>query len=89
MERNLDILNKIQKVKAPEDIFANVMSKVNEPKTISLTWIRAAAAIFVVLVCFELYLCKDSFVKKPKVSPTLEAASLADAYQVTNNFIYQ
>ncbi len=88
MEKNLDILNKIARVKAPDDILANVISKVDELKFISINWVKASIAIFVVLICFELYLCRDFFVNK-EVRSSIESSSLADAYQVTNNFIYE
>lgn len=58
VENKLDILSKIEKVRAPNDMLDNILSSIETRKknTISLTWIKSAAAAIIILISVESYL---------------------------------
>lgn len=88
MEGNFDILKNIEKVKAPDDIYGNVLTKIQESQTVSSSWIRAALVVFFVLLCFEFFLCKKAFIPKEEKAAMADSYKLSNGYVVTNNYLY-
>ena len=65
----LESLDKIQKVAAPASLKAKVMLAVESDSIgISMPWLRAAAAVAVLLLATELFVAANSMVKADKSS---------------------
>jgi len=75
MEDKLEIFAKIQKVNAPDEMYGNILSilKNRENTTVSMTWIRNAAAAILVLISVESYmLIAGDFKMNQDTTPTIE-----------------
>jgi fructose 1,6-bisphosphatase len=76
MEDKLEIFAKIQKVNAPDEMYGNILSilKNRENTTVSMTWIRNAAAAILVLISVESYmLIAGDFKMNQDTTPTIES----------------
>lgn len=58
MEQVFKQLAGIQKVEPSADLYATILNRVEKPQVISLTWLRAAAAILLIIFSLELLLVK-------------------------------
>ena len=58
MDKELDILKTIQRVEAPEGLYDSIRiaTEQGEGKIISMTWVRTAAAVFILFLSAEVYL---------------------------------
>lgn len=64
MKDYLDVLTEVRKVEAPDEMYGNILFIIENRKknTISMTWIRIAAAAFLLLLAVEGYLIySDNF----------------------------
>ncbi|MFA7273924.1 MAG: hypothetical protein WC044_08645 [Crocinitomicaceae bacterium] len=86
MENKLDILSKIQTVSAPDDLYAAVLSKIANTRknTISLTWVKSAAAVLVVFLVSETYLV----LKTNSSAGTNASNSIESIAPITSNQLY-
>tara|TARA_B100000768_G_C11132749_1_gene312488 strand:- start:488 stop:742 length:255 start_codon:yes stop_codon:yes gene_type:complete len=57
MDKKLNILTKIERVKVPERVYSNLIQKIESKKnTFSLNFILKAAAISLLVISIDLYL---------------------------------
>ncbi len=61
MEDQLQILEKIQSVEAPSELYEKILSKIEDQKKdiVSPKWIFTAAAIIIILISFNIKLIED------------------------------
>ena len=61
MEDQLQILEKIQSVEAPSELYEKILSKIEDQKKdiVSPKWIFTAAAIIIILISLNIKLIKD------------------------------
>lgn len=61
MDKSIELLKSIQKVNLPEGLYEKIEQKIKQDKgnVISMTWLKAAAAVFVLLFSTEVYLLSD------------------------------
>jgi hypothetical protein len=66
----IDILQGIQRVKAPEYLFGKISQRIQQekPMQISLVWVRAAAAALILLLSVEIYTVSQSVPKKKNIT---------------------
>lgn len=62
MEDQLQILEKIQSVEAPSELYGKILSKIEDQKKdiISPKWIFAAAAVIVILISFNVKVIQNT-----------------------------
>ena len=62
MEDQLQLLEKIQKVEAPSELYAKILNKIENHRkdVVSLKWIFAAAAVIVILISFNITLIQNT-----------------------------
>lgn len=87
VENKLNILSKVQKVPTPNGMYENILSKIEGRKrnTISITWIRSAAAALFILIAAETYLLSStSFSNNSENSASIETIIPRD----NNNILY-
>jgi len=76
MKDKLEILAKIQKVNAPDEMYGNILSIIKNRKnaTISMTWIRSAAAAILILISVEGYMIiTGDFKMNQNTTPSIES----------------
>lgn len=61
MEDQLQILEKIQSVEAPSELYGKILSKIEDQKKdiVSTKWIFTAAAIIIILISLNIKLIED------------------------------
>lgn len=83
MEREFDILQSIQGMTPPANLYDNIIAKTSgEVFTVSKKWFAGAAAFLVVLICLEVFL-----VLQPSNSNT--ANEIEVLVQQENNQLYE
>jgi len=62
MEDQLQILEKIQKVEAPSELYSGILRKIENQKRdmVSPKWILTAAAIIIILISFNIRLIENT-----------------------------
>lgn len=62
MEDQLQILEKIQSVEAPSELYGKILSKIEDQKkdVVSTKWVFAAAAVIVILISFNIKLIQNT-----------------------------
>lgn len=62
MEDQLQILEKIQSVEAPSELYGKILSKIEDQKKdiVSPKWIFAAAAVIVILISFNVKVIQNT-----------------------------
>lgn len=62
MEDQLQILEKIQKVEAPSELYSEILRKIENQKkeVVSPTWILTAAAVIIMLISFNIKLIDNT-----------------------------
>ncbi len=62
MEDELQILEKIQSVEAPSELYGKILNKIEDQKkdVVSPKWIFAAAAVIVLLISFNIKLIQNT-----------------------------
>lgn len=74
---NLELLRKIERVKAPSTLWENIQHKINiEPKVISTKWLSAAAIALIVLVSGNIYAAKTATEKTENIENTVYDLSI-------------
>lgn len=83
MEKIFEILKSTKKVDAPDYLYDNILKKVEQRKnsTISIVWVRAAAAVLVCMISAEVYLVRDSLMEQEK-------NALKSVLPTNNNILY-
>lgn len=62
MEDQLQILEKIQSVEAPSELYGKILSKIEDQKKdiVSPKWIFAAAAVIIILISFNIKVIQNT-----------------------------
>ena len=61
MEREFDILQSVSKLQPPAALYDTILSHVEKRKmTVSKKWFAAAAAVFAVVLCMEVFMVLQS-----------------------------
>lgn len=82
MEKELKILNRVQKIDAPDYLYSAVLSKIEENRnTISVKWTSIAAAIVLLLICTDVFIIVQNKSEKNKT----EVSTLIP---LSNNYLY-
>jgi hypothetical protein len=83
MKKIFETLQSIKKVEPPDYLFDNILRIVEQRKksTISIVWVRAAAAVLICMISIEVYLVRDSLVEQEKIS-------LKSVLPNNNNMLY-
>ena len=83
MKKIFEPLQSIKKVEPPDYLFDNILRIVEQRKksTISIVWVRAAAAVLICMISIEVYLVRDSLVEQEKIS-------LKSVLPNNNNMLY-
>lgn len=83
MEKIFKILKSTKRVEAPDYLYDNILKKVEQRKnsTISIVWVRTAAAVLVCMISVEVYLVRDSLMEQEK-------NALKSVLPTNNNVLY-
>jgi hypothetical protein len=82
MEQIFQNLASIKKVEPEKDLYFSIINRIERQNNmISLTWIRAAAAVFIILFSSEILLFKKNFDKS-------SSTELKELVPQTNNLLY-
>lgn len=81
MEEVFDKLENIARVKAPEDLWDNITSRIEIEKPISFGWISAAAACLTILIMSEAFIASH-------YSEAEEQQTISEMIDLPNNDFY-
>jgi hypothetical protein len=81
MEQAFQKLASIKKVEPETDLYFAINSRIQNRDVISLTWLKAAAAIFIILFTSEMMLVKSDYSNS-------SSADLKELVPPTNNLLY-
>jgi hypothetical protein len=84
VSNNLDLLQTLKKVSAPENLYEEVVAKINIKKNqnlVNLGWFRAVAAVFALVFSLQILI----FVQKNKKA---EEKSIEKLISLNNNQLY-
>jgi hypothetical protein len=81
MEQIFQKLASIQKVEPDSDLFYSISKRIRRRDVISLSWLKIAAAVLLILFSFEFLLLKKDFEKSA-------SNELKELVPQTNNLIY-
>jgi hypothetical protein len=81
MEQVFQKLASIKKVEPETNLYDSINNRIQGRDVISLTWLRAAAAIFIILFTSEMILLKSD-------STNSSSAELSELVPPTNNLLY-
>jgi hypothetical protein len=81
MEQVFQKLASIRKVEPDTDLYASISNRIQSRDVISLTWLKAAAAIFILLFISEMFLVKNDYSNS-------SIAELKELVPPTNNLLY-
>ena len=81
MEQIFQKLASIKEVEPGEGLFSSILKQIEGREKVSITWLRAAAAIFLILVCTEIILIK-------KESTYASLSELNSLIPQNNKFLY-
>jgi hypothetical protein len=81
MEQVFQKLASIKKVEPETDLYFAINSRIQNRDVISLTWLKSAAAIFIILFTSEMMLVKSDY-------SNTSSAELSELVPTTNNLLY-
>jgi hypothetical protein len=81
MEQVFQKLASIKKVEPETDLYFSISNRIQSRDVISLTWLKAAAAIFIILFTSEIMLVKSDY-------SNTSSAELKELVPSTNNLLY-
>jgi hypothetical protein len=81
MEQVFQKLASIKKVEPEIDLYFSINNRLQSRDVISLTWLKAAAAIFIILFTSEMMLVKSDYSNS-------SSADLKELVPPTNNLLY-
>jgi hypothetical protein len=81
MEQVFQKLASIKKVEPEIDLYFSINNRLQSRDVISLTWLKAAAAIFIILFTSEIFLVKNDYSNS-------SSAELKELVPTTNNLLY-
>lgn len=81
MKPSIELLSQIRHVEPPDALYAKVLQRIQKQQTISIRWVRAAAAIIVCIISVELYMFAN-------LSQSHNQTNLTELVPVTDNMLY-
>lgn len=83
IEEILEILKSTKRAEAPAHLYDNILKKIQQRKksTVSIVWVRAAAAVLICMISVEVVLVRNSFVEQ-------ERNALKSILPTNNNILY-
>jgi hypothetical protein len=81
MEQVFQKLASIKKVEPETDLYFSISNRIQSRDVISLSWLRAAAAILLILFTSEIMFVKSDYMN-------LSSADLKELVPTTNNLLY-
>lgn len=83
MEKIFKMLKSTKRVDVPDYLYYKILKKVEQRKnsTISIVWVRAAAAVLLLMISVEVVLVRDSLMEQEK-------NALKSVLPTNNNILY-
>lgn len=83
MEKIFEMLKSTKRVDVPDYLYDKILKKVEQRKnsTISIVWVRAVAAVLLLMISVEVVLVRDSLMEQEK-------NALKSVLPTNNNILY-